>query len=334
MKTHQPKGARLSRRTALLIGASAALSLASATAFAADDDYPNRAIRMIVPFTPGAATDVIGRLMAKSMSEKLGQPIVVENIGGAGAVIGAETAARAKPDGYTIMYSTANVHVINPAVYPKLPYDPLKSFTMIGQVVSAPIALAVLTTSPYKTAQEFIAYDKAHPGKLSYGSAGVGSSLHQAGEMFNNAAGTKILHVPYKGGGPAATDFQAGLVDSVFSYVGSVMPNTKAGKYRLLAVGSPKRLALLPDVPTVAEITGQPDFDSDTWTGLVGPAGMPAPVVERLHEAVVYAIEKNRDYLLTNGYTTIGNTPKQMTDVVQHQLQTLTPLLAKLMGQI
>ena len=324
--------APLSRRELLLWGGAAGLALGTGTAFAADE-YPSRPIRMIVPFPPGAATDVVGRLLAKSMSENLKQAIVIENIGGAGAIIGAQTAAKAQPDGYTIMYTTAGVHVINPAIYPKLSYDPRK-WSMISTAISTPIALAVLSTSPFKTAGDLIAYAKANPGKLSYGSAGIGSSLHQAGEMFKEATGANILHVPYKGGGPAAVDFQAGRVDMVFSYVGSVLPHTKAGQYRLLAVGSPKRLSILPDVPTVGEIAKQPDFNSDTWTGVVGPAGIPAPIIDRIQQAVVYAISQNKEYLLSNGYVLLGSTPKEMTDLVERQLKTLTPLLAKIMGQI
>jgi len=288
---------------------------------------------MIVPFPPGGGTDVVGRLMAKSMSDNLGQAIVVENIGGAGAIIGAQTAAKEQPDGYTLMYTTAGVHITNPAIYPKLPYEPAKSFTMISTAVSTPLAITVLSTSPFKTAQDLITYAKANPGKLTYGSAGSGSSNHQSAEMFKLATGANILHVPYKGGGPMAIALQAGEVDLVSSYIGSVIPFVKSGKYRLLAVGSPKRLSLLPDVPTVAEITGQADFNSDTWTGVVGPAGIPAPIVDRIQQAVVYAIGQNKDYLVSNGYVLLGSTPKEMTDLVERQLKTQTPLLVKSMGE-
>lgn len=203
---------------------------------------------------------------------------------------------------------------------------------MIGSLVSAPLALVVLSSSPFKTAQELIAYAKAHPGKLSYGSAGNGTSLHQSGEMFKYATGTNILHVPYKGAGPAMNDFLGGQVDMMFSYIGSVQANVKAGKFRMLAIGSPKRLSILPTVPTVAELTRQPDYDADTWTGLVGPAGLPPQIVERLHQAASFAIQQNRDYLVSNGYVILDGTPKQMTDLVDKELKTLTPLLAKLMS--
>lgn len=326
-----PTASKLSRREVLRLGASAALILTGGKAWA-NDTYPTRPIRLIVPFPPGGATDVLARLLAKSMAENLGQSVIIENRGGAGAIIGAETTAKAEPDGYTIMYTTAGVHVVNPAIHPKLPYDPLKSWSMICALVSAPLALTVPASSPFKTAQELIDYAKAHPGKLTYASAGNGTSLHQSGEMFKNATGTNILHVPYKGAGPAMNDVLGGRVDMIFSYIGSVQPGVRDGRLRLLALGSPQRLKLLPDLPTVAELTGHPDYDTDTWTGLVGPAGIPAPIVERLHQAALFAIEQNKDYLLAKGYVILGGTSQQMTDRVSQQLRTLTPLLAKLMS--
>ena len=320
------------RRAVLGLLAAAGLSLAMGLAAAAPN-YPSRPIRMVVPFPPGGATDVVSRRMAMAMEKELGQPIVIDNKGGAGAIIGAEAVAKAEPDGYTILSSTAGVHVVNPAIYPKLPYDPVKSWEPVAQFVAAPLAVVVLSSSPFKTIQELIAYAKKNPGKLSYGSAGNGSSLHQNGEMFKHAAGVSILHVPYKGAGPAMTDFRGGRVDMMFSYVGSVLPGVKAGELRMLAIGSPKRLPLLPDVPTVGEAVGQPDYDADTWTGLVAPAGTPPEVIERLNKASNAALEANRDYLLSSGYVILGGTPAQMKQRMEHELKTVTPLLARIMGQ-
>lgn len=325
-QNHRP----LLRRNVLRTALAGALLLA-ASAAATAGDYPDRALKMVVPFPPGGATDVVSRLLAKSMSEHLGQTIVIDNRAGAGAVIGSEAVAKAEPDGYTLLSSTAGVHIVNPAIYAKLPYDPQKSFTPVSQFVAAPLTLAVLATSPFKTVQELIAYAKAHPGKLSYGTAGSGSSLHQSGEMFKDAAGVNILHVPYKGAGPAMNDFLGGQVDMMFSYVGSILPGVKSGRLRMLAVGSPKRLAVIADVPTVAEVLRQPSYDADTWTGLVVPAKTPAPIVDRLNKAAAFALEQNRTYLESSGYVLIGGTPQQMEERIAAELKTVTPLLAKIM---
>ncbi len=325
--TRQPLR-RAARATLLALLACMAVA---GTGLAAAGDYPDRAIKMIVPFPPGGATDTVSRVLAKSMSANLGQPIVIDNRGGAGALIGSEAVAKAEPDGYTVLSTTAGVHIVNPAIYPKLPYDSQKSFTPVSQFVAAPLTLAVLATSPFKTVQDLIAYAKAHPGKLSYGTAGAGTSLHQSGEMFKEAAGVDILHVPYKGAGPAMNDFLGGQVDMMFSYVGSILPGVKSGRLRMLAVGSPKRLPAIPDVPTVAEVLKKPGYDSDTWTGLVVPVGTPAPIVERLNKAAHFALEQNREYLISSGYVIIGGTPKQMEQRIATELKTVTPLLAKIM---
>ncbi|KAF1044222.1 Bug family tripartite tricarboxylate transporter substrate binding protein [Xylophilus sp.] len=320
----------LTRRAAALLGAGAVLALA-AGGTRADAPYPNRPIRLIVPFPPGGATDNVARLLAKTLAEDLGQPVVIDNRGGAGAIIGAEAAAKAEPDGYTLIYTTAGVHVVNPAIYPKLPYRPLENWSMVSLLVSVPLALTVTANSRFRTAQELIDYARQNPDKLTYGSAGNGTSLHQSGEMFKHATGTRILHVPYKGAGPAMNDFLGGQVDMMFSYVGSVLPGAKDGRLRLLAIGSPQRLPVVPDVPTVAEVAGKPGYDSDTWTGLAGPAGLPAPIVERLNKAAQRALARNRHYLTANGYVNLGGTPAQMNERIARALKTLTPLLAQLM---
>ena len=323
---------RIAYRIAYGAGATLLAAMPLLATTPARADYPDRPIRMVVPFPPGGATDVVSRQMAKSMSDDLGQTIVIENRGGAGAIIGAELVANAPPDGYTILSSTAGVHIINPAITAKLPYDPLKSWAPISQSVSAPLALVVLTSSPFKTVYELVDYAKKHPGELSYGSAGSGTSLHQSGEMFKNAAKVDILHVPYKGAGPAVNDFLGGRVTMMFSYLGSVYPNVQAGKLRILAIGSPKRVALIPDVPTIAEALGVEGYDSDTWTGFVAPAGTPPAIIRRLNKAVAYALKENRDRLLASGYLIAGGTPEEMRERIERELQTVTPLLAKLMG--
>lgn len=299
-------------------------------AHAADTDaYPNRPIRLVVPFPPGAATDTVARLVAKSMSDHLKQTIVVENKGGAGATIGAAFVANAKPDGYTLLATTQGVHIFNPAIYADLSYDPLKSFSPIGELVSSSLVFAVRSDSRFKTMKEVIAYAKSHPGQLSYASAGQGSSLNAAGELLKHYAGVDILHVPYRGGGPAMQDFLAGRTTMNSSYYSSIMPHARSGAARVLAVGSQKRLPLAPDVPTLAEL-GYPEYNSDTWTGLAGPAGMPAEVVERLNAAANYALKTNQPKLESEGYTVLGGTPEQMQERIKTELSTVTPLLRKL----
>ena len=322
-------------RRALSTATTALLLVAAGLAAGAANgaEYPVRPIRMVVPFPPGGATDTVARLLAKSMSDKLGQSIVIENRAGAGGIIGAEAVAKAAPDGYTILASTAGVHVVNPAIYAKLPYDPIRSWTPVSLVISSPMTITVRTESRFKTLQELIAYARKNPGELTYASPGIGTSLHQAGETLKHAAGVDILHVPYKGAGPATTDFLAGRVDMMVSYVGSAYPSMRDGKLRILAVGSRERMTLLPDVPTMGEALGQPDYVSDTWTGIVAPAGTPSAIIQRLSQAVASALEANREQLLASGYQVLGGTPEEMGRLMEQDLQTVTPVLAKIMNR-
>lgn len=293
-------------------------------------NYPDRPIRLIVPFPPGAATDTVARLVAKSMSEYLKQTVVVENKGGAGATIGAAFVANAQPDGYTLLATTQGVHIFNPAIYPKLSYDPLKSFAPIGELIASPLVFAVRSDSKFKTLKEVIAYAKSHPGELSYASAGQGTSLNSAGELLKHYAGIDVLHVPYRGGGPAMQDFLAGRTTMNSSYYSSIMAHAKNGTVRLLAVGSQTRLKLAPDLPTVAEL-GYPEYDSDTWTGLAAPAGTPKEIVNKLNAAAAYALKENGPLLETEGYTVLAGTPQSMQARIQKELTSVTPLLKKLL---
>ncbi|HEY9280016.1 MAG TPA: tripartite tricarboxylate transporter substrate binding protein [Eoetvoesiella sp.] len=301
-------------------------------AYAADTtSYPDRAIRLVVPFTPGAATDTVARLIAKSMSEYLKQTIVVENKGGAGATIGAAYVANAAPDGYTLLATTQGVHIFNPAIYPTLGYDPVKSFAMVGQLVSASLVFSVKTDSKFKTMKEVIAYAKKHPGELSYASAGQGSSLNAAGEMLKYYADVDILHVPYRGGGPAMQDFLAGRTTMNSSYVSSIKPHVDAGLARILAIGSKTRSKFVPDVPTMVEL-GYPDFNSDTWTGIAAPAGTPKEIVQKLNAAIAFALKENGPKLENDGFAVLGGTPQEMEEQVKEELVTVTPLLKKLLS--
>lgn len=317
----------------LTIAAAAASVGMTPIAHAADANrYPDHPIRLIVPFPPGAATDTVARLVAKSMSDYLKETVVVENKGGAGATIGAAFVANATPDGYTLLASTQGVHIFNPAIYPHLSYDPVKSFAPVAELISTPLAFSVRTDSKFKTLKQLIAYAKKHPGELSYASAGQGSSLNAAGELLKHYAGIDILHVPYRGGGPAMQDFLAGRTTMNSSYVSSILPHYKAGKVRLLAVGSPERVKLIPDVPTVAEL-GYPGFNSNTWTGIVAPAGTPKAVIDKLNAAVNFALKENTPVLEGESYTVVGGTAQAMAQRIDKELKILTPLLKKLWPQ-
>ena len=319
---------RLTRSAALPLAA--LLAAAPISTALAQSSYPDRAIRLVVPFPPGAATDSVARLTAKSMSDYLKQTIVVENKGGAGATIGAAFVANSAPDGYTLLATTQGVHVINPAIYPTLPYHPVTSFAPVGHQISTTLALSVLKDAPFKTLKEVIAHAKKHPGELSYASAGQGSSLNVGGELLKHYADVDLLHVPYRGGGPAMQDFLAGRTTLNSTYYASIKPHYESGAVRILAVGSPKRFPFLPDIPTVAEL-GYPEYNSDTWTGIVAPAGTPAGILDKLNKALNYAMEQNRAALEKDGYTVLGGTRAQMQKTIETEHKQLTPLLKTLL---
>jgi len=243
-------------------------------------DYPSKPIRLIVPFPPGGSNDIVGRMIAAQLGERLGQSVVVDNRGGAGGTIGTDIAAKAAPDGYTLLLISV-AHAFNPAMYKKLPYDPEKSFAPIGLVAAGPVALTVHPSVPAASVKELIALARARPGYLNYATAGVGSFQHLASELFKLQTGVNIVHIPYKGGGPAMMDTIAGQAQINMASLIQVIPHAKSGKLRLLATSGAKRSSLFPDVPTVAETV--PGYDATNWWGLVAPAGTPAAVVSRLH---------------------------------------------------
>lgn len=261
----------------------AALAVACAGAFAAPS-YPNRPIKIVVPFVAGGGTDIVVRVIADKLGQKLGQPIVVINTPGAGGTIGAASVARADPDGYTLLVwhigMISSAYVIKP-----LPYDPLKDFTPIGQLSSAANLIAVNPDLPVKNLKEFVALAKAKPGTLNYGSSGVGGADHLAGELLSKVAKINTVHIPYKGGGPAMVGAVGGEVQFVTGTASQVMPMVKAGRLRGLAVMQKQRITSLPDVPTAAE-AGLPELDYKTWFALWGPAKMPADVVEAISTAL------------------------------------------------
>jgi tripartite-type tricarboxylate transporter receptor subunit TctC len=265
-----------------------ALALLLAVASPAAADYPDHPIRMIIPFPPGGSNDVVGRLVAKQLSVKLGQQVFVDNRGGAGGVLGTEAATQAPPDGYTLLIISI-AHAVNPALY-KLNYDPLKSFTPIGILATGPNVLVVNPELPVHNVKELLALAKEKPGSIDYASAGIGSFQHLGGELFKLTAGVNLQHVPYKGGGPAMQDVVAGHVKVMFSSLVQTTPFIKSGQLRALGTGGSKRNPVLPDVPTIAE-AGVPGYESNNWWGIMAPAGLPKPLVDKLYAAIQEALK-------------------------------------------
>ncbi len=266
----------------------AALVLLALAGTAAADDYPNRPVRLIVPFPPGGSNDVVGRLVARYLSDKLGQQVYVDNRGGAGGTIGTEACAQAAPDGYTICVVSL-AHAVNPALY-TLHYDPIKSFTPISIFATGPNVLVVHPSAPFRSVKDLLAAAKAKPGELNYASAGIGSFQHLGAELFKLRAKVNIVHVPYKGGGPAMQDVVAGHVKIMFSSLVQTTPLIKSGQLIPLGTGGAKRNPVLPDVPTIAE-AGVPGYEANNWWGMVGPAGMPQPIIDKLYAATQAALK-------------------------------------------
>jgi len=293
--------------------------LISAASAGAADAYPTAQIKLVVPYVAGASTDTLARMVGKDLGEEFKQPVIVENRPGAGGTIAADYLRRQPADGYTFGFTTDGILSVNPAIYKSLNYDSLKDFTPLSIAVKAPLVLVVRADSPFKTAQELIAYAKAHPEKLSYGSAGVGSSQHMAGELMKSMAGVNILHVPYRGGEPAMTDLLGGQVNMMFVQSASAKEYATAGKLRILAIGSPERNKQFPDVPTFDEI-GLKGYNSDTWYGFNMPAKADPAIAKTLNEAIVRSLKKRQAQLEALGYDVVGSTPEeQFENIKQNQ---------------
>jgi tripartite-type tricarboxylate transporter receptor subunit TctC len=290
---------------ALLCAALAAIGLAAQ----AQAPFPNRTVTLVVPFPPGGGTDTGARIVAEQLGKRWGQTVIVENKGGAAGQIGGDFVAKAKPDGYTLLMGNIGTQAINPSLYPKMTYDPATAFAPISMVAELPLAMMVNPDVPAKTAKEFVALAKSQPGRLSYSSSGAGGAPHLAAELFKQATNSFILHVPYRGGGPAIADLLAGHVQLSFMTVLEASGNIKAGKLRALAVTSDKRVAALPDVPTLAE-TVAPGFNSISWIGLFAPAGTPAQIVDKI-SADVRAIVNNDE--VRNRIAGLGGVPRTST---------------------
>jgi tripartite-type tricarboxylate transporter receptor subunit TctC len=275
-----------SGRFHLLIAALGAVLLGSSVSHA--QDFPNKPIRIIVPYTAGGSSDYVARTVAAKLQENLKNPVVVENKPGGNAQIGCDYVAKSAPDGYTLLLAGLTTHAAAPALYKKLPYDTIKDFAPITNLIESPLVVVVHPDVRANTLREFVALAKANPGKLNYGSAGVGNTLHLAGEMFRMATGTDLVHVPYKGASQALGDLLGGRIQVMFDLPQTPLANIQAGKLRALAVTGSERLSLLPNVPTTAE-AGVPAFTFGTWIGLVAPAGTPPAIINRLHAEIVKA---------------------------------------------
>ncbi len=281
--------------------------------------YPNKPVRMIVPFPAGGATDVLARALSIKLGEKLGQNVVVENRPGAGGTIGSAAVAQAAPDGYTILLATSSTHSIGPVINPKIPYDAQNDFTALGQVASSPNIVLVPQSSPAKTMREFIDYAKKNPGKLNYASSGNGTIVHLTSELFKAQSGTYIVHIPYRGTALAIPDLISGKLDVLFDSLVSGLPHVKDGKLRALAVTSEKRTALAPDLATVADVL--PGFESVTWFGLYGPKGLPADVVQKLSNSLNAALAEAevKERFSRLGAETVSTTPAAFAALAQNE---------------
>ena len=295
----------------------AAALLALAGVAVAQGAYPSRPVTLVVPFPPGGGTDTGARIVAQKLGAKWGQTVIVENKGGAAGMIGADMVAKAKPDGYTLLMGNIGTQAINPSLYKKMPYDAATAFVPITLVAELPLAMMVNPAVPAKTAREFIALAKSEPGKLSYSSSGAGGAPHLAAEMFKEATGTFIVHVPYRGGGPAIGDLLAGHVQLSFMTVLEASGHIKAGKLRALAVTGSQRVPALPEVPTLAE-AALPGFNSISWIGVLAPAGTPKEIVDKVSSDVreVLASDDVKLKLIELGAVPAGTTPAQFQALI------------------
>ena len=304
--------------------AAAAACLFPALAFSdpasAQPAYPQKPIRMVVPFPAGGGTDILARLVGQKMSEALGQQIITENRPGAGGTIGTDVASKAPADGYTIIMVSGS-HAINPGLYLKLPYDTVNDFAPISQLATSPGILVVHPALPVKTVRDLITLARAKPGQLNYASAGSGTPPHLAGELFKTMARVDIVHIPYKGNVPAFADMLAGQVSLSFPSMPSAVPHLKSGRLRALGVTTAKRSPAAPNIPTIAE-SGLPGYESTSWYGMLAPARTPPAIVTRLHEVIVAVLASPdmKDKLGSQGLDPVGNTPQQFAAVIKSEI--------------
>ena len=315
-------------RFVIAFAVAAALGCIAPAAGGADGAYPQRPIRLIIPQSPGGASDTVGRLVAQRLGERLGQQIVADNRPGATGNIGAELVAKATPDGYTLLLTAPNL-VTSSSLYARVNFDPLKDFAPISQLTMSPNIFLVNPSFPARTLKELIEIAKAKPRQIDFSSSGHASTQHLAGELLNILTGIQLVHIPYKGGGPALLDLMAGRVPAMVSSLPAAVPQIKAGKVRALAVTSAKRSAAVPDVPTVAEAANLPGYEASTWQGFVFPANTPGAIVERVSKETrtVLGAADVRERLRDFGYEPVGSTPPEFSAYIRAELAKWTKVI-------
>ncbi|MBA2961978.1 MULTISPECIES: Bug family tripartite tricarboxylate transporter substrate binding protein [Ramlibacter] len=308
------------RRQLLAAGLSLAAAGPALAQSAAPAGYPNKPVRLIVPFPPGGGNDVIARVVGQKLGERLGQSVVIDNRGGGNGTIGLAALAQSAPDGYTLAVGAAGPMAVNPSLYEKLPYDPLRDFASITNMVNFPLLLVTHPSVPARTVRDLVELAKARPNALFYASPGSGNSGHLAGELFNSMAKVSITHVPYKGQGPALADLLAGQVQMLYSSIPSVMQHVQQGRLNAIAVGSAQRIASLPNVPTIAETI--PGYEAYSWVGMVAPKGTPREIVARLHREIVDILKQKdvEDKLVGEGAIPVGDTPEQFAAYIAAEI--------------
>ncbi|MGE8367149.1 Bug family tripartite tricarboxylate transporter substrate binding protein [Cupriavidus sp.] len=310
-----------------------ALSLLGMTVCAASaqaQDYPARPVVLVVPFPPGGAVDIIGRMVGKKLGDRLGQTVVIENRAGAGTIVGAGYVAKAAPDGYTLFISSGSTFTVNPAINANLPYDPVKSFEPVGLVARVPLILLANRDVPVDNLRQMMAAVKAAPGKYAYGSFGNGTTGHFAGEMILGATGMKLQHIPYKGSAPAIADLIGGQIPFSVDTIAASLPHIKSGRVKVIAVAGARRATLLPDVPTVAE-SGFPGFDADSWVAIAAPRGLPPDVRARLGKALALTMNDHeiQEKLVANGLEPSYATPEQVGAMIEKDLPRMRAIAQK-----
>src|SRR4051812_35793049 len=299
----------------------AALFLLAAVDAGAQTAYPAKAIRYVVPFPAGGPLDIVARAIGQDLNKAWGQPVIIDNRPGAGGNIGADAVAKSPADGYTILMGAVSTHAINPTLYSKIPYDPIKDFAPVTLITSVPNVLVVHPSVPVKTVSDLIALAKSKPGQLNFASGSTGSAGHLAGELFNSMAGVQMTHIPYKGAAPAVIDLIAGQVSLMFDNLASALPNMKAARVHAIAVTTLKRSPLVPDLPTISE-SGLRGFDVSTWFGIFAPAGTPPDIVNKLNTEVVRILHtaEMRERLATLGAEAVGNKPDEFLAFIKTEI--------------
>jgi len=290
--------------------------------------WPAKPIRLVVPFTPGGSTDILARAIGQKLTEAWGQPVLIDNVPGAGGSIGADKVAKAAPDGYTLLMGHIGTLAVNPSLYPHLPYDPVRSFAPVAWVARVPNVLVVHPSVPARNVKELVALARARPGSLNYGSGGNGSAANLATEYFKLETGTSLLHIPYRGTAPAVTDLVGGQIQLLFTGAPAVIGQVRSGQLRALAVSSPQRLEALPDLPTVAE-SGYPGFEADQWYGVVAPAGTPREVVLKLNAQINLALgsPELKSRLASEGAIATPNPPEAFGALIAREIGRWRPVV-------